>query len=182
MAAEWVPAATAAISAIAALGGQAIAGLLQRRNQERAEATQRRQQAAEVVAGVRVFLTDLNPEGLGLNASEDRSPETFKKLGEQRERIRTPLLTLASGHPSTKVRDLARDLEVELADTLQMSEWFVANLLRTRDTEPARSEAIAHRKRALALLDELLDAIHNPDTVPHPLGRLSQRRQLPARR
>ena len=37
-AAEWLPAVTAGITAAAALGGQAIAGRLQGRNQERVDA------------------------------------------------------------------------------------------------------------------------------------------------
>jgi hypothetical protein len=44
MAAEWVPAVTAGITAAAALGGQAIAGRIQGRNQGRMEARQRREE------------------------------------------------------------------------------------------------------------------------------------------
>jgi hypothetical protein len=61
MAAEWVPAVTAGITAAAALGGQAIAGLFQGRNQERVEARQRRDRAAEVLAEVRAFLVGREP-------------------------------------------------------------------------------------------------------------------------
>ena len=60
---------TAAITAAAALGGQAIVGLFQGRNQERAEARQRRDRAAEVLAEVRAFLVDASPDRLGINAS-----------------------------------------------------------------------------------------------------------------
>lgn len=59
MAADWVPAVTAGITALAALGGQAIAGWIQGRNQERIEASQRRQQAAEVLAEVMATLRNL---------------------------------------------------------------------------------------------------------------------------
>jgi hypothetical protein len=61
MAAEWVPAVTAGITAAAALGGQAIAGLFQGRNQERVEARQRRDRAAEVLAEARAFLVGREP-------------------------------------------------------------------------------------------------------------------------
>jgi hypothetical protein len=46
VAADWVAAVTAVVSAGAALGGQAIAGRFQGRNQERLEARQRRDRAA----------------------------------------------------------------------------------------------------------------------------------------
>jgi hypothetical protein len=59
VAADWVPAVTAGITALAALGGQAIAGWIQGRNQERIEASQRRQQAAEVLAEVMATLRNL---------------------------------------------------------------------------------------------------------------------------
>jgi hypothetical protein len=132
VAAEWVPAVTAGITAAAALGGQAIAGLFQGHNQERMEAMQRRDRAAEVLAEVRAFLVDASPDRLGFNASEERSPEVLRQLGERRERIRIPLLTLAGSHPSPHVRHLAQQLEVEMANMLHMAGFLVSDLLDRR--------------------------------------------------
>jgi hypothetical protein len=156
---NWVPAVTAGIGALAALGGQLVAGLFQRRNQERTERTQRRERAAEVLAEARAFLTDVTPDRLGFNASEDRSPQVLRELGERRERIRVPLLTLAGSHPSREVRDLARRLEVEMANTLHMAGWFISDLLRNRDVQSAREDANRHHTDALGLLDQLVEAI-----------------------
>jgi hypothetical protein len=164
VAAEWVPAVTAGITAVAALGGQAIAGLIQGRNQEHVEARQRRHQAAEILAEARAFLTDASPDRLGINANPERSPEVLRELGDRRERIRIPLLTLAGSHPSPTVRDLAQRLELEMAGTLHMAGWFVSDLLRNRDVESARETANQHHAEALRLLDRLLDAIHEPET------------------
>lgn len=126
VAADWVPAVTAGITAAAALGGQAIAGLFQGRNQERAEARQRRDRAAEVLAEVRAFLVDSSPDRLGFNASPEGSPEVLRELGERHDRIRIPLLTLAGSHPSPNIRRLAQQLEVEMANMLHMAGWSSA--------------------------------------------------------
>jgi len=109
----------------------------------------------------------------------------LKELEERRDRIRIPLLILASSHPSPEVRDLAGQLEVELATMLTSTTWFVFDLLHNTDTASTRSDANQHHAEALRLLDRLLEAIHEPETGPPPLGRLgrlSQRRQLPGRR
>jgi hypothetical protein len=182
MAAEWVPAATAGITAAAALGGQAIAGRIQGRNQERMEARQRRDRAAEVLAEVRAFLVDASPDRIGINASQERSPEVLRELQERRERIRIPLLTLAGSHPSSRVRRLAQQLEVEMANMLHQAGWFVSDLLRSRAPGAAREQANEHHKAALGLLDQLLDAIHEPGTGrPAGGGLFWRRRELPGR-
>lgn len=183
MAADWVPAVTAGITAAAALGGQAIAGLFQGRNQERAEARQRRDRAAGILAEARAFLTDASPDRLGINASPERSPETLRELGERRDRIRIPLLTLAGSHPSPHIRRLVQQLEVEMANMLHMAGWFVSDLLRGRDSETARNQANEHHTAALGLLDQLLDAIHEPEAGrPVRGGLFWRRRELSGRK
>jgi hypothetical protein len=182
VAAEWVPAVTAAVGAAAALGGQAIAGRLQGRNQERMEARQRRDRAAEVLAEVRAFLVDASPDRIGINASQERSPEVLRELGERRERIRIPLFTLAGSHPSPPVRRLAQQLEVEMANMLNMARFFVIDLLSRRAPGTAREQANQHHTAALGLLDQLLDAIHEPETGrPVGGGLFWRRRELPGR-
>jgi hypothetical protein len=156
MATDW-SAILAAV--IAALGGGAVGAWLQGRRQDRAERTQRRDRAAEVLAEARAFLTDVTPDRLGINTSQERSPQVLQELGERRERIRVPLLTLAHSHPSATVRDLASRLEVEMANTLTMAGWFVSDLLRNRDVDSARDTANQHHAEALRLLDQLVEAI-----------------------
>lgn len=181
MAAERIPAVTAAITAAAALGGQAIAGRFQGRNQVRIDASQPRDRAAEVLAEVRAFLVDSFPDRLGFNASPERSPEVLRELRERRERIRIPLLTLADSHPSPHIHRLAQQLKAEMANMLQMAEWFVTDLLRNRDSRAARDQANQHHTAAPGLLDQLLDAIHEPETGRAVGGGLFWRRELPGR-
>jgi hypothetical protein len=182
MAADWVPAVTAGITAAAALGGQAIAGRFQGRNQERMDARQRRDRAAEVLAEVRAFLVDASPARIGINASQERSPEVLRELQERRERIRFPLLTLAGSHPSPHVRRLAKQLEVEMAEMLHMAGFLVSDLLGRKPPGTAREQANQHHTAALGLLDQLLDAIHEPETRrPVSGGLFWRRRELPDR-
>jgi hypothetical protein len=183
MAAEWLPAVTAGIGAAAALGGQAIAGLLQGRNQERVDARQRRDRAAEVLAEVRAFLVDASPERLGMNVDKEPPPEVLTELGERRDRVRIPLLTLAGSHPSSHVRGLAQQLEVELTSLLGVAGEYASDL-RQHNWVPRRfrDQANQHHREALGLLDQLLDAIHEPETGrPVGGGLFWRRRELPGR-
>jgi hypothetical protein len=164
-----IPVATAAVAAGAALGAQGISGPIQRGNQERIERTQRRERAAEVLAEVTAFLTDVNPDQLGFNASKEWSREILKELEERRQRIRIPLLTLSGSHPSPEVRVLAGQLEVQLAKTMNRTMYFVLDLLMHRDVESIREDANRDHEHALRLLDLLLDAIHEPETG-RPVG------------
>jgi hypothetical protein len=101
---DWVPAVTAGIAAFAALGGQFVAGLFQRRNQERAEQRQRRDRAGGVLAEVTALFEDSNPN-LVYNSNEQYAD--LNALLERRERVRMSLLMLATSDPSGKVRELA---------------------------------------------------------------------------
>jgi hypothetical protein len=76
VAADWVPAVTAGITAVAALGGQAIADLFQGRNQERAEARQRPDRAAGILAE--------RSRAAGQDESPGRSGAAFRSSAKRR--------------------------------------------------------------------------------------------------
>jgi hypothetical protein len=151
--ASWLPAATAGITALAALGGQFIAGQFQRRNQELAEHRQRREQAGELLADVIALHEDSYPNLL----DGDDARQDLDALWERRNRIRIPLLKLATVHPSARVRELARIVEVYILGTLGELERSLGE----------QGDGRAHRLRAAkelhervsANLDELVNAI-----------------------
>jgi hypothetical protein len=159
MATDW---GSIAQTTIGILGGGGVGGVvgawLNGRRQARTERSQRRDRAAETLAEARALLVDANPDRLGINASEATFEQTFTALRDRWERIRIQLLTLAAGHPSRRVCDLARQLEVEMANGLTQAQWLVSDLLKGRDLE-AREVANKHHAEALKLLDELDEAI-----------------------
>jgi hypothetical protein len=118
----------------------------------------------------------MTPDQLGFNARKEWSRKTLRELEERRQRIRIPLLTLSGSHPSPEVRALARQLEVQLANTLHRAMYFVLDLLMHRDVESMREDANRYHEHALRLLDLLLDAIHEPETAL-PAGGLLRRRR-----
>ena len=147
------------------------------------EARQRRDRAAEVLAEVRAFLVDASPDRIRINASQEQSPEVLRELQERRERIRIPLFTLAGSHPSPHVRHLAQQLEVEMANMLHMARFFVTDLLSRRAPGTAREQVNQHHTAALGLLDQLLDAIHEPEAGrPVSGGLFWRRREVPGRK
>jgi hypothetical protein len=150
---DWEPILTAVIGA---LGGGVVGAWLQGRRQARSGRQQRRERAAEVLAEVKAFLVDAHPDRLAFNANQATNAETFQQL---RDRIRVPLLALAGGHPSRAVRDLARRLEVALANTFHTVEWLVGDLVRARDIRSDRQDALKEHAKALRLHDELVEAI-----------------------
>jgi hypothetical protein len=150
---SWLPAATAGITGLAALGGQFIAGQLQRRNQELAEHRQRREQIGELIADVIALHEDSYPDLLdGDNARQD-----LDALWERRNKVRIPLLKLATVHPSAKVRELARIVEVYITCTLGELD---RSLGEQGDGRARRLKAAKeNHERVSVNLDELVNAI-----------------------
>lgn len=136
MATDWVPAATAAIGAAAAIGGQMVSARFQGRNQERAEDRQRRERAVAVLADVGVWISDASPEVLELLIGDDkRLRDTMSDLNARWRPLRVALLALSVGHPSEKIRDLSRHFEYVMAASLMSSIEFLSRLARNADSE-----------------------------------------------
>jgi hypothetical protein len=113
---NWVPAVTAGVGALAALGGQLVAGLFQRRNQERAEQRQRRDRAAEVLAEFTALYYDSSPS---LVQDSDNPRGALEALFERRDKSRIPLFMIATTHPSPRVREVAGTVDLELITSLR---------------------------------------------------------------
>lgn len=160
MATDWGPIVQTGVGAVAAVGGGAVGAWLTGIRQSQTERRQRVDRAAEVLAQARALLTDATPDPLGINANPTTSEKTFTDLGERWQRTRIPLLTLATGDPSKRVRDLAGQLEVAIANMLAQSRWMVSDILKNRDAADARNTANQQHANATRLLGQLQDAIH----------------------
>lgn len=159
MATDWAPIIQTSIGAGAALGGGFIGAWTQARYQRHIERDRRREEAGAVLAEVRVLLTDMEPDPLGLFASAESLREVFPPLQEQWQRIRVPLLTVATVHQVKPVRDLARQLERSTTSTLIAVAVFARNVADSRDHQDTREEANVKHQQALSLLTQLEEAI-----------------------
>jgi hypothetical protein len=116
----------------------------------------RRERTMEVLAETRALLTDANPDRLAFNAGQPPQEVAFRGFHQRWQRIRVPLLSVAAGDPSPKIRDLAGQLEVAMANTLNRGMWLVGDVLAGRGLHDTREEAVREHKEATRLLDELL--------------------------
>jgi hypothetical protein len=181
MATDW---ASIAQTAASALGGGAVGAWLNGVRQDRADRDRRRDQAAEILAEARALLTDGNPDRLGLNAHPAMFDHTFPELTERWQQTRVRLLTLSAGHPSKRVRVLAGQLEVAIANTLTQAQWLVGDILKNRDHTEAQRTANEANDKATRLLVQLEQAIHRTgrralrlSRNPKPLRRIVDRQQ-----
>jgi hypothetical protein len=152
---NWVPAVTAGVGALAAIGGQLVAGLFQRRNQERIEQRERRDRAARVLAEVTALYNDSSPD---LIRDSDDPASTLEALFKRSERVRMPLLMLATAHPSTTVRLNAGKVEGELATSLIATRLAVLSGKERTSREWERARGFQADLKAA--LSELVGTIH----------------------
>jgi hypothetical protein len=167
---DWTPVATAAIAALAVLGGQWLAGLQQARNQERLERSQerqegqrRRERAAQVLADVTALLVDaeairISGTTLKSRASLDTLMKSQGTLVTRVGQLRSQLLALSTGHPSPQVRARARQLESALGRYLYAI-WVAFALPQQADPRRPVSEGPPEYAEAERLLQELIEAV-----------------------
>lgn len=116
MATDWAPIVQTGIGAAAAIGGGFIGAWWQERGQRRIQGDQRRERAAVVLAEVTALFEDSLPY---LVQDSDDPAGMLAALLERREKVRMPLLMLATGHPSARVRQLAGTVDHQLATSLR---------------------------------------------------------------
>jgi hypothetical protein len=82
---------------------------IDRVKRERKAAAQERlrEQSFSVLGRLRRWLTEANPDSLGINANKETSPEVFANLHRRCDEIRDELGVLSVGLPSERGRDLA---------------------------------------------------------------------------
>jgi hypothetical protein len=158
------------IAAGAALGGAIIGGVitligtvLQNRHatgERKAEAaTARRERAAAVLGRVRTFLTDANPERVGINVNAERTPQELDALSVRLSALRDELSMFAGADEDDRVMAWTAELEIALFNTLHSVRWHAGDLLRNRDARASLSDAQWWHLRATALVRIVLDLV-----------------------
>jgi hypothetical protein len=77
-----------------------------------------REQAFSVLGPLGTWLTDADPQGLGIIANKETNPEVFANLRRRCDEMREELAVLSVGFPSDRGRDLAGNLEVAIFNSL----------------------------------------------------------------
>jgi hypothetical protein len=119
-----------------------------KREREAAVRERWREQALTVLGPVGRWLTDADPDRLGINASEEGSPAVFEALERRSDEMRDQIATLAVGFPTERGRDLAGELDVAIFNSLISAGWFVRDVL-THSME-SHSSAVNQQERAKA--------------------------------
>jgi hypothetical protein len=179
------------IAAGAALGGAIVGGVitlvgtvLQNRHatgERKAQAaTARRERAAAVLGQVRTFLTDADPERIGINVNAERTPQELDALTVRLSALRDELSMFAGADEDDRVMKHAADLEIALFNTVHWVKWHVSDLLRNRDALASLSDAQWWHLRATALVRIVLDLVRGRDITKLEGGLLELDQTKPA--
>jgi hypothetical protein len=155
---------TAVVAALAGgagvfLGAGVTAFLGERARREEQRREQQRADAA-VIGPVMAFLTDAEPDRLGMNVRSDMAEQqkVMLPLAERVNGIYGSLLVLSAGHPDERVSDLARKLAVAARNAFGSASFLVSDLVRHSGVE-MRDQAKADHETARKLADELVAEI-----------------------
>jgi hypothetical protein len=143
------------VTLVAVVVGAALAYVGQRALSRSSERHRWDERAAETLADTQMFLTDLHPDRIALNLDPVRTPLYVEELGKQSRLIRREVSVLAAGHPDSRVRSKARDLEPLIGRTWSSVSWLVTDMVRNRDFKEERDRAT----ELWSLSDQLVKAI-----------------------
>jgi hypothetical protein len=164
------------IAAGAALGGPIIGGVITligtvlqnrhaRRERQAEAAAARRERAAAILGRVRTFLTDANPERIGINVNAERTPQELEELSARLGALRDELSMFAGADEDDRVMAQTAELEVALFNTLYWVRWHASDLLRHRDPLDSLRTAQHWHLRATALVRIVLDLVRGRDVA-----------------
>jgi hypothetical protein len=148
------------------VGGAIAAALVQsrlaRQNREAAEREARIERGASALAPIATLLTNLVPERLAVNASEDLLQDLQNYRVRWETALRDPMATFALAHPSPGVRDLATRLDVHVEWVLVRGVSLVRDVLQGRDWSEMEALVRSHYEDAQRIIQELHSALHGP--------------------
>jgi hypothetical protein len=170
--------ATAAIGAIAGLGGGLGGAMIAARHQQLTERSRQRERAAEVFGAMGPLLTELHPGRIYMNLPPDPQPgqpdpitETLKTLDHRSRTVREQLSTLAAWWPTSEGSDLAQRLQVALFNTVIWDRHLV-RAARNRDPGRTLRQALTEWNEAQSAADALRAEIRGQPVLIRPAPRV----------
>jgi precorrin-2 methylase len=133
-----------------------------------------RQSADAEVFGPAVLLLDrLNPDRVTMNLNPDATAEAARwaELQRQLDLARERLLIVSAGHPRRRLRRLAQDAQVKIANAFQASNWAVRDLQANKDNPEWMDHARKTHAEAMAAMRDLIDANFGWSVFGRPLMR-----------
>jgi hypothetical protein len=158
VATDWVPAVTATIGAVSAIGGGVVGAWMQGRGQERRDRQRLRERAAEVIGTAFQLHVETAPDMLVCGRSEETATKVADELGRRHDAIRTQLWMLSVWYPSPRVRDLALNATDAMFGSLHASVQYAAQFFDSGGDADI-NEANRACRDAADLLGELLRAV-----------------------
>jgi hypothetical protein len=127
---------------------------------------------AEAFGPALLLLDRLHPDRVAMNLRDaDTEAATWVELQQQLHEARERLLVVSAGHPRRRVRQLAQDAQIKVANAFSSSQWVVGDMLRNRDNTEWMDHARQTHADATTAMRRLIDA----NFEWHPL-------QLPTRK
>lgn len=120
-----------------------------------------RQSSDAEAFGPAMLLLDLvHPDRVSFNVSSDPEVETAKwaQLAQQNQTARERLLVVSTGHPRRRIRELAREAQVKLANAYQASGWQASDVARHKNDPDWRARALKEHTEAVETMHKLIDA------------------------
>jgi len=141
--------------------GAGITTWAQHHERRAAELARWRERSAEALAAVSVLLVDADPTRVAVNFSPEETPRRFEELRIAADGTRRELEVIHAGHPSPRVRDLARELSAALNNAMISVGWYVLRMARDEDTPSREERAVQDHRTGQRISDELATAIND---------------------
>ncbi|MFD9485644.1 hypothetical protein ACFWBX_16985 [Streptomyces sp. NPDC059991] len=115
---------------------------------------------AEAFGPAVLFLDLVHPDRVSLNVSPDQETEAAKwaALSQQAQTARERLLVVSAGHPRRRVRELAQEAQVKLANAHQASGRQASDVAKHEGDPEWRAHALKAYAEADAAMRKLINA------------------------
>lgn len=167
-----------ALGAVLGAAGSLITNVVNRSwakdDHDRAQASERAQRGAEVLAPVGILLSDANPDVLAFNVKKPSSYEVLSELRSRWIAIREPLAIYGNSHPHAEIPRAVEFLITAVANALTSAEWLIADILRHESDGVQLRVAQIRNMNAREILGQLVHAVRHEDDVDGTIQEISE--------